>query len=109
MNHQDLTGIWDLVETFEGEPTHRYRLEIKETGEILLDKQGRILKGVYSINETGDHISLAIANFDSVEGSVVSYLGDLFLGKIFGRMKSLDVQGQWVNRGTWAAAKISNA
>lgn len=109
MNHQDLIGTWDLVETFEGESTHRYTLEIRESGEVLLEKQGSILKGVYSVNETGDHISLAVANFDSMDRAVTTYLGDLFLGKIFGRMKCLDAVTGFINRGTWAAAKINES
>lgn len=106
MNYQDLTGTWDLVETYQGESTERLQIEIKDSGELVVKSNGNPLNGVYEVNANGDQMSMAVTNYDAFNQSVTTYLGDLYLGKVFGRMKMVNNGNSSIKKGTWGAAKV---
>jgi hypothetical protein len=107
MRNQDLSGIWDFVQTFEGEPTTRFTAKLKANGEIVVDSWDTFLKGVYQINASGDQMSLSMVSFHAGEQKITTYLGDISYEGVFGRVKEVDMNNQLVSRGTWGAAILS--
>jgi len=107
MRYPDVAGMWEFVQTLEGESTTRFTAELKESGEVIVRDPELNLIGVYQLNEEGDQMSLTMTNLQGYERSITTYLGAVSYEGVFGRVKQLNIDSRFVNQGTWGAAILS--